>query len=319
MARVLWVGLLVFITGSGQAAETSLAELSDQINQCIDQQFTDGATPAIFEQINLLEECPQLAGTLAGHNEFTATLSPDHDSNNLAELADLSYLLTNIRYPAPRHIALERSSLQAILDDALQEIPQQQSTSWWKEFIDWLFSRDLEENTDADLRWLETLLEKLTLSASTARIILYTSAALITILAVVLIWHEIRLGKTAGWSLFRRRFAKKTREENLSSPVNTEPVNPDTLPANLPILLNICIDYLISTSRLPERKSQTNHEFLNYLQARGDMATRQFGLLCQQAERVLYGDQHPDPSIVERCLREAKSLLSTSEPVESTS
>jgi len=319
MVRVIWIGLLVFIPLSGQAAGTGLAELTDQINQCIDQQFTDDATPAIFAQIDLSEECPKLAEKLAGHSEFTTILSPDQNSNNLAELADLRYLIRHMRYPAPSRVKLERSTLQGILDEALQEIPRQQPTSWWKQFIDWLFQQDPGESDDVDLRWLENFLEKLTLSPSTAKTFLIATAVLITILALVLIWHEVRLGKSAGWSLFRRKVAKKAREEEFSSLENTLSINPDALPASLPVLLNTCIDFLISKSRLPERKSQTNHEFLSHLQARDDAAAQQFGVLCQQAERVLYGDRHPSPSVVEQCLSEAKSLLATTAPAESTS
>jgi len=195
--------------------------------------------------------------------------------------------------------------------------PEQQ-TGWWKQLIDWLFHRDPGENDDADFRWLESFLKKLTLSASTARTILYTSTLLIAALALGLIWHEVRLGKAAGWSLFRRRSAKNTREEDLSDLENTLSINHDSLPEKLPALLNVCIDYLIKKHRLPERKSQTNHEFLTWLRTRNDAAAAPFSTLCKQAERVLYGDRRLDPDVAEQCRNEAKTLLSTVPPVESS-
>lgn len=301
-----------------QAAETSLTELSDQLNRCIDQQFADASTAVIFAQINLSEECPQLAEKLAGHSELTSTLSLDQDSINLAELADLRYFVVHMRHPGPGRVQLELSDLQGILDNALRDIPQEPQSSWWKQFIDWLFRHKPGENEDIDFSWLENLLGKLMPSASVARIILYASAFLIAALALAMIWHEVRLGKAAGWSLFRRRFAKNARAENLSGLANTLPINPDALPTNLPALLNVCIEYLIGMRRLPERKSQTNHEFLSYLQTRNDAAVPQFNALCRQAERVLYGGQHPDSSVVKRCRSEAKSLLFAVTSEEST-
>lgn len=303
---------------STQAVETSLNALSDQIDQCINQQFADDATPAIFAQIDLSEECPKLAGMLAVHSELTSTLSVDQDSSNLAELADLRYLAANMRNPVRDNVKLELSGLHDILDDALLDIPREQQTGWWKQLIDWLFHRDPGENDDADFRWLESFLKKLTLSASTARTILYTSTLLIAALALGLIWHEVRLGKAAGWSLFRRRSAKNTREEDLSDLENTLSINHDSLPEKLPALLNVCIDYLIKKHRLPERKSQTNHEFLTWLRTRNDAAAAPFSTLCKQAERVLYGDRRLDPDVAEQCRNEAKTLLSTVPPVESS-
>lgn len=312
------VSLLAFMPLAVQANGIDLAELSDEINQCIDRQFADDATPAILEQINLPDACPSLAGSLAGNSEFISVLSPDWDSNNLAELADLRYFIAHMRYPAPSRVELELSSLPGILDDALQDVPLEPQTSWWKQLIDWLLHRDPTDRDDADFRWLENLLEKMAVSASTAKTILYTSAFLIAALALALIWHEVRLGGASGRSLFRRRSARNIREENLYGLADTMSVNPDKLPASLPELLNVCIDHLISWRRLPERKSQTNHEFLRYLQARDDAVAPQFGTLCQQAERVLYGGHRPDPTVVKRCLDEASSLLSTAMPAEST-
>ena len=318
LVRATLAGLLAFISWSVQAVETSLNEFSDRIGQCISQQFSDGSTPEIFAQIELPEACPQLAGMLAGHSELNSTLSLDQDAINLAELEDLRYLVTHISNPAPERVELKLTSLQGILDNALQDIPRQQKTGWWKQFLDWLFSRDPGEKDAADHRWLADFLDKLTPSASTARLILYTSTFLITALALALIWHEVRLGKAAGWSWLQRKPATNTRAENISGRTDTTSVNPDALPDSLPALLNVCIDYLINTRRLPERKSQTNHEFLSYLQTRNDAAAPHFSTLCQQAERVIYGDRHPDPSAVTQCLGEAKSLLSTALPGEST-
>ncbi|HHJ15692.1 MAG TPA: DUF4129 domain-containing protein [Gammaproteobacteria bacterium] len=316
LVRGTLAGLLALAAGSVQAAETDLGELTDRINQCIEQQFSDDAVPAIFAQIDLPEACPRLAGMLAGHGELIATLSLDPNSSNLAELADLRHMVASLLHPAPDRIELERSGLPGILDDALQDITTQQKTGWWKQLIDWLMRRDPGEEENADLRWLENFLEKLTPSAATARAILYSSAFLIAALALALIWHEVRLGKAAGWSLLRKGSARNTREEDLSGLTDSFSVNPDALPASLPALLNICIDYLISTRRLPERKSRTNHEFLNHLQTRNDAAAPPFSALCRQAERVLYGGQHPDPSVIEQCLGDARSLLSAAPPAD---
>jgi len=315
---VTLVSLLAFMPLAVQANGTGLADLSDEISRCIDQQFADDATPAILEQINLPDACPSLAEHLAGDSEFISALSPDWDSNNLAELADLRYFIAHMRYPAPRRVELEHSSLQGILDDALQDAPLEQQSNWWKQLIDWLFRRNPTDKGDADFRWLENFLAKIAVSASTAKTILYTSAFLIAALALALIWHEVRLSRASGRSLFGRRSARNAREENLYGAADAMSVNPDKLPASLPDLLNVCIDYLISWRRLPERKSQTNHEFLRYLQSRDDAVAPQFGTLCQQAERVLYGGHRPDPSVVDHCLDEARSLLSAAAPAEST-
>ena len=317
-ARATWISLLAVMSLTAQATNVSLDTLYNQLDQCIDRQFDDSSTPAIFEQIDLAEACPQLSMLLAGDNELISTLVPDPETASLAELADLRYLVTQLHYPAAGHVELEYAGLQAMLDDALQDIPPAQHTSWWKQFIDWLFDRDPDESDEEDLRWLESFLEKLTLSASAARIILYTSILLVVALAVGMIWHEIRLGRTAGGSWSGRRSARNTREELFSDLANTLSVNPAALPRSLPALLNVCIDYLINGQRLPERKSQTNHEFLAYLQLHDDVAALPFSTLCQQAERVLYGDQAPDAETAARCLYEAKRLLAGTTPVGST-
>jgi len=314
MARATWVGLLVCLSGFVQADGTRLNALSEQINQCIDRQFVDGATPAIFARIDLPETCPQLSVLLDGPGKFTSILSTDQDTGNLAELVDLRYLVANMRQPVRGGLKLDLSPPPGLLDNALQLKHKAQQTGWWKQFIDWLFQRDPDEKSDADFLWLKHFFEKLTLSATTARIIFYISTFVLVMLALGLIWREIRLCKTDGWQLFRRRSATNTREEDLSDQGNGLSINPDTLPANLPALLNVCIDYLIGKQRLPENKSQTNHEYLTHLQKGDDAAAMPFNTLCQQAERVLYGGLNPDPEVTEHCLNEAKSLLSVITP-----
>ena len=298
------------MSGVGLADETLLADLSDQISECIDRQFEDDASPAIFAPIDLAAECPQLAVKIAERPDVIATLPIDQDSGNLAQLADVRYFIAQIRRSNPSLAKLDFSGLPRILADALQNKVQDRTSSWWEQLIDWLFRRDPADNDEQDLRWLENILKHFTLSASTARVVLYTGSLLIVVLALVLVGRELRFSKAMGRPLFRRTNTANTREENFSGLADTASINVDKLPENPPALLAICIDYLISKQRLPERRSQTNRQFLHHLQAHNDVSVASFKILFQQAERVLYGGHCAEKAVIEDCLGEVKRLLS---------
>ena len=90
------------------------------------------------------------------------------------------------------------------------------------------------------------------------------------------------------------------------------PPDAQQLPGKVPELLNVCIDYLIRSQRLPEARSSTNREFLRHLLRRGDSAASGFDQLLQQAECVLYGNRHIDTQTLQQCRRQAVALLGSS-------
>ena len=303
------------------AEKSYLTDLSEQLTFCINQQFTDYSTPALYAELDLQEVCPLLFEAVEGHNNsrqqsadelsFLSTFSVNTSSTNIAELMDLSYFVANSQYRPTAQYVVNFSELDDILASTLQQQNQQVHISWWQRFINWLSSKKETDKDEVDLRWLEDFVKKFALSEATAKIVLYAGSIFIVLLTLILVFREIYLSRLSAHSFWYWRRKKPSKQSvDYLAPHEQTDIIPDELPVRLPELLNICIDYLIRWQRLPARKSQTNYEFLRYLRLSDDVVARPFSMIFQHAERDIYGGHTPDDAIIECCHDEARAILS---------
>ena len=306
--RALAAGALYF-PGCCSASGSNDAILYNELTDCIDLQFEHTPAPASFREIDLAADCPELQLSLAESNWADRTALANHDHPNLAQLADLRYILHGTVSPRESRRSLDFSRLGSILAETLDTDTRGGGQNLWERLLNWLRQRH-KGREDVDLSWLQEWLEKLTLSKAASAYVAYGVSAMLILLAAGFIITEIRLAR-------RGRSAPGPRRTTHRNPAGAAPLDDDTppqarqLPCKLPELLNVCIDYLIRNQRLPETRSRTNREFLRHLLHTGDRAASDFEHLLRQAECVLYGDRDIDTQTLQQCRRVAADLLGT--------
>jgi hypothetical protein len=294
------------LSGSGIAAGTDDALLYDALDDCIDTQFQHSPAPDSFDKIDLAVECPDLLLSLIDSDwvDRTALLSPDFP--NLAQLADLRHFLHGAQASPENSLPLDYSRLVPILADTLDGTDHHLERSWWRRLLDWLRRRHRTRD-DGDLRWLEELLDSLTLPKTAAEYLAWGVAAMLILLATAMVINEIRAAR-AGRPALRSRTTARSRAPSARAAGGAGP-GAQQLPGKAPELLNRCIDHLIRVRRLPDCRSRTNREFLHHLRRGGDSAAPGFEYLLQQAECVLYGGWRLDAPTLQQCRVAAAALL----------
>lgn len=307
--------LLLCLSGMLYAEAKSDRALYQALSDCIEAQFETHAEPRSDLQVELAEQCPDLHKTLKANVWLREDLALAEQSLTLAELADLRFFVAGRLSTSGQSLKFDFERLPATLAAAYEPEQTLSETNWWQGLLNWLRQRKGDEQ-QADLRWLEQWLEDLTPSAATTKRLFQGLTAVLVILAVALIGHEIYLAKR-GKPLWRRSLRARAATDPMQSVAAdalSQPVRSETLPG----LLNGCIEHLIANQRLPENRGKTNREFLHYLHTRQDPAAAAFAQLLERAEAVLYGGQQVDAATATACRAAASSLLQPLPPGAST-
>jgi len=315
-----WTGLwicaltlgLALVSGSTTAENRAMASL----DACIATLFSGEETPRRGRRVDLAESCPDLARALRasadGAPRIQWAVENLSEDPSTAELLDLKVLAA-----APRDVAkLRWSRSPAQLREILQAVrlseDDDQRLGWWDRFLGWL--RDLvKRRSDADLGWLEGILDAIQIEAETANRILYGVLAVLILSLLALLLSEL---KAAGF--FRsRRMADTGRGAWEGALAGRVPAADHDLglsgirdlatqrqPA---AILRLCIRALIARGRLPDDPSRTNRELHRAL-ARDSTATS-FGDLVVLAEGASYGGYQVTDQVLTRCYTGAEHIL----------
>jgi len=259
--------------------------------------------------------CPQLRDKL--HNSFLGAVTFDGRFADLTyrELLDIQKLLAARLEPVPTRISFSYTNLDQILSDTLVVGANAKKLSWWDKFLAWLEEK-LRTQDSTDLKWLEDILKALTFSEETRKFILYGSFAIIILLALAIVGNELKAG-----GIFRCRTRAKrsvdasvsTSTSNMSKALLT-PESVQKLPQQMQpqALLNLCINHLIRSEKLPDDRSRTNREFLRLFgNTNNQNLAQSFRDLVERAERSLYGGEQLSSEALSECFERSRRLLGT--------
>ena len=190
--RVLAGAGALSLSAGGIAADAEDALLYEALNDCIDGQFERSPAPDSFSAIDLAADCPDLSLRLVDSDWVDRIALAHPESASLAQLADLRYFLLGAYVRPEDGLQLDYTSLDSILAETLDTRDRDRQRNWWRRFIHWLQQRH-QRRDDADMRWLEDLLDSLTLSKTTAIRLAYGFTTALMLLAIALVVNEIRV------------------------------------------------------------------------------------------------------------------------------
>lgn len=231
--------------------------------------------------------------------------APDHGA--LLELRAMAARYETAPAPPQR---LDPAALTPVL--AALELAEEEPPGLWDRFKEWL--RSALRPLEGDVEWLRGLLDWLTPSQELVDLVFKGTLVLVVVLAIVLVGNEVRL---FGWRGLSPRYRGDHRDGGARAGDAAAVSGWDTLDrlpprARVAAALALLLEPLAARASGRTRPaSRTNRELLHGLPAGGGPAGELHGLV-DRVERIIYGDQVPDPrqagALVEDCRRLAQSL-----------
>lgn len=286
---------------SGQAQSKYLDLTADNLN-CLARGLRQQRT-----QINLKTECPEVYYAL-WQNGLTKILEAPLPEQ--VSLGKLRILQASVQL-ASKSRRLDESILDALLADIYIAKPEDQETTWWKQFLGWLNSFKSEQY-EQEFNWLVKFLQAITPSVETARTIMYIMFGLIILLAVGLVLRELHL---AGVLVRRKHksnpdnpIAENTlgKTKQPLSFLEIKQLDPST--QSIALLKNV-MGHLVAKENLPQNAALTNFELKQYLQSQNVSIAQVFSKLLLDVEPVLYGNSIPSSHQLERCWQYAEQII----------
>ena len=264
---------------------------------------SDEASDETYGLTDLEKECPGLTDALEKLGYLQLLSSGTRDALHVYDLADL--LQVDDWYGDQQARDLDVATLAPILTSLRAEKPEHALT-WFERFKRWLRSL-IERQQNVPDKPLPKWLEALDFSRI-VRVFLIGSLILIVVLAIAVIYNELRV---AG--ILRKRptlhdDAINSASNDLLAAGDLEDLDRLSADRKVPMLLRMLVATLIKSGRLRTERSLTYRELC--MRATFD-DTRQrdsFRRVAALAERVVYGGGQVSAEEVEPVVAEARVL-----------
>lgn len=274
-----------------------------EIQQCYKQ-----AEQVNTLQLNLKKACPGVFRLLRQSGLTTALETPLPDDITLRQL---KFLQTSTHTPNNLW-ALDKSVLDELLAGILVDQHDDDQSTWWTQFLNWLNSFK-PEKYESEFGWLIKFLEAITPSEQVARIIMYTVFGITILLAAGLVIWELYVN-----GVFSRRKGNRPHLSNQKvkpvvesrqrlSAMEIQQLAPEM---QMVALYNNAISCLIEQAQLPGNPALTNFELQAYLHKHKSLAQTAFASLVANVEPVLYGELAPSKNSLECCWHNSQQILS---------
>jgi hypothetical protein len=162
---------------------------------------------------------------------------------------------------------------------------------WWARTKVWLRNLFEEPEASADEGWLARIIGQSGLSQALVELISYVALAIVTVLAVVIVGNELRVGGVVGW--WRRRFAVLA-DSSVGVRHNGDLAWGDVLsvpPLRRPgVLLELVVGRLVEGGRLRAARGLTVGELTRMARLPGEEDRGRLAELARTAERVRFSN-----------------------------
>ncbi len=257
--------------------------------------------------VNLNEQCPKVYQSLRQSGLTPALEAPLPDNVSLAQL---NFLQSSMRTSSNSR-AIDISGLDELLASILIDHQDDDQSTWWKQFMEWLNSFK-PEKYESEFGWLMKFLEAITPSEQVARIIMYVVFGITLLLAVgMVIWELYINGVFSRRKGNRRSLANQTVIPDVESRPSLTVTEIQKLAPGMQVvaLYNNVISCLIERAQLPGDPALTNFELQAYLRKHKSLAQTAFASLVVNVEPVLYGKLTPTKNSLECCWNNAQQIL----------
>lgn len=204
---------------------------------------------------------------------------------------------------------VQTQELNQLLAGILKPEPEDDKFKWWHAFLNWLDSLK-SGHYEAEYQWLSHLLQAITPSEQTIAYFFYGIIALLIIVSIALLLHELWLAEFfQKWRGGQRRRPIQAHPPQAMGVMSPRPVNLDGLSATAQIaaLLERVLDKLAGCGMIPNDASLTYRQQLNHFKANARHPSLAY--LVQTAEPILYGRQAVEAQLLGAYRRTAQDLL----------
>jgi hypothetical protein len=302
----MWQGLLAvaFLAGG---SDTAAADATTSIDACV--QRLDVTLDVGYTRI--AQRCPELTTSLTA-SPVAAWLPADWDRSNNELSVDGLRQLRALLSEHPRPATVRAPRVARLLPVLAALAPPAQPQSWWERFKAWLRRVFTRAPAPQDAGWLQRFVDELNLSKAWLNGLGWTAFAIVIVLAVGILVHELRL---AG--LWPRRRAR-TGDAAAAVPPSTAVLNLQQIqslpPTEQPrLLLELIIRRLREQERLPPARALTVHELLRVARLTQEPDRARFATLAAASEAVRFAADRLPPERLMDALQRGRELLSALE------
>jgi hypothetical protein len=207
-----------------------------------------------------------------------------------------------------RTTALNLSGLDGVLAGIFDPSAEEVRKQWWTRFLQWLDSLK-GKDYDTQFQWFSGLLNGMTLSDETLAHLFYGLMALLVLVTLGLVSHELWLAEVfARWSGRRKSGQQADRVlVTASAPsVFSGELSP---PQQIAALLAQVVEALAVREAIPRDATLTYRQLLRHLKPTRGVNPAAFTALVATAEPIVFGQQAADAQILAAYRRDAEALL----------
>ncbi|WP_146054483.1 hypothetical protein [Methylovulum psychrotolerans] len=207
-----------------------------------------------------------------------------------------------------RTTALNLGGLDGILAGIFDPSAEEARKQWWTRFLQWLDSLK-GKDYDTQFQWFSGLLNGMTLSDETLAHLFYGLIALLVLVTLGLVSHELWLAEVfARWSGGRRKADQQTGVvlAAVSAPSDFGGLSP---PQQIAALLAQVVEALAVREAIPRDATLTYRQLLRHLKPTRGVNPAAFTALVATAEPIVFGQQAADAQILAAYRRDAEALL----------
>jgi len=291
--RIIKVSLFYILTAAaaGQVYATNAGTAPRLLDECIRHLHEKEHLVKPDQSVTLTESCPSLHRLI--DNPVFLQLDPAlANKTTLGQLVDSKRALASINTPPLNNRRLNRSGLDSILKSIYQQkTPAQLKKGMVDKFMDWL-DQKFNEYFKHD-NWFTRNFGK-NLDEKAKQGLVNTLIVILILIVIFLVANELRAARTMN--LFKRRKHPKSEykyeaESKFRSRINLNDIAELPLYRQVPALLRYTLQHLMEKQILPRRDNLTNREFLAIVREKLPQAGRDFELLVNQIEKVIYGNK----------------------------
>jgi hypothetical protein len=293
-ACAILMACLLAVCGTGSAMATPGDAPLNLIDTCLKRLHKVEHASDTEDEVTLSDSCPELSLQL--DNPQLAQLDPAlEDDTTLGQLVDVQRSLLSLRTHPTNGRTPALKGLQQLLKKIYQpekEVkpavnPVEKMLEWIGQKIREFFKHDnwLTRNLHFENKPGENVIKGMT------NIIV----VILIVLVLYIIVNELRAASILKLFRHQRGRHMRLREPDLQtadSPlIGMREISELPLNSQVPALLRYTLQYLIDKQVLPRRYNLTNQEFLAILRQKLPVASRDFALLVDSGDRVLYGNK----------------------------
>jgi hypothetical protein len=279
---------------AGEGGRSALAVIDD---------CSQSASEETYGLTDLERECPGLTRALEVSG-YLALLSDDvREVLHVYDLADL--LQVDSWYAARQARDVDVETLTPVLASLREQEPERPLT-WFERFKRWLGTLLERQSNDPD-NWLSRWLDEVDVSAALVRTVLMGLIALIVVLAIAIVFNELRV---AGLLRGRRGRRDAAVDATVAGPAAGAATDLEMLSADrkAPLLLRMLVTTLVQSGRLRTERSLTYRELCIRATFDDNEQREVFRRVAALAERTVYGGGAVPAEEVEPVVAEARAL-----------